>query len=169
MKRIFLTTALVGGISMLGQAALAAPYSFTSSGNFSSLSGATALTLGEIEWGGTFSHGHYNDDGSTMTANPLSTNQTGNTPTTGDVIGSLTWHNAKTSLDLTSATVTADYNLALSFSQPGLGGANSETFDLTITNTANNNRVLLPADLLFQHRKRRRHRHHLFSVPFFPC
>jgi hypothetical protein len=76
-----------------------------------------------------------------MTANPLSTNQTGTTPATADVIGSLTWHNASTSSDSTATTVTADYKLKLTFSQPGPGGANSETFDLTITNTANNARV----------------------------
>jgi hypothetical protein len=145
MKRILLTTALIGGFSLLGQAAHATPYSFTSSGSFSSLTGgATALSPGEFEWGGTFnSGGHYKNDGSTMTANPLSTPQTGNTPALGDVIGSLAWHNASTSSDSTGATVTADYKLTLNFSQPNPGGTNSETFDLTITNTANTARVCI--------------------------
>jgi hypothetical protein len=131
MKRIFLTTALVGGLSLLGQAAQATPYSFTSSGSFSNLSGATALSSGEIGWGG-----------STMTADPLSTNQNGNTPAPSDVIGSLTWFNSSTSSD-NGATVSADYKLTLAFSQPGPGGANSETFDLSITNTANTARVCI--------------------------
>jgi hypothetical protein len=144
MKRILLATALIGGFSLLGQAAYATPYAFTSSGSFpaSSLSGATAISSNQIEWGGTFSHsGHYLDDGSTMTANPLSATQSGNTPATADVIGSLSWHNTSTSSDSTAATVTADYKLTLIFTQPGPGGTNSETFDLTITNTANNARV----------------------------
>jgi hypothetical protein len=141
MKHILLATALVGALGLSAPTAHATPYAFTSTGSFSSLSGATTLSSSEIEWGGTFSGNHYNSNGSTLTANPLSTSQTGNTPATSDVIGSLTWYNASGSSDSTGATVSADYKLTLTFSQPAPGGANSETFDITITNTANDARV----------------------------
>jgi hypothetical protein len=144
MKRLLLATAMLGGIGLMAQTAHAAPtsYTFSSSGSFSTLSGATSLNSTEIGWGGSTDWwGNYN--GSTMTANPLS-GQTGSTPATADVIGQLTWHNASTSSDSTAATVTADYLLTLNFSQPSPGGHNSETFDLQITNTANSVTVCWP-------------------------
>lgn len=142
MKRLLLATAMLGGIGLMANAAYATPYSFTSSGSFSTLSGASSVGSNEIEWGGSFNHqNEYRDDGSTMTASPLSTPQTGSTPAIADQIGSLTWYNASTSSDSTAATVTAHYLLTLTFSQPLPGGHNSETFDLQITNTQNDARV----------------------------
>ena len=73
------------------QRAAAAPYSFTSSGSFSSCSGCTADSAGTmIGWGGSNNNvdsRYYS--GSTMTAVALSSPQTGNTPATHDLIGQL--------------------------------------------------------------------------------
>ncbi len=136
-----LLSALALPLALASPSAFAAPYTFSSSGAFSNITGGTALSASEFEWGGSFTHTRhsgnvYNDDGSTMAALPLH-NQSGNTPAVADTIGELSWYNASTSSDKTATTVTADYVLTLAFSKPLPGGAGSDSFDLTIINTAN--------------------------------
>jgi hypothetical protein len=124
--------------------ASATAYSFNSSGSFSNCVNCSINSSGtEFGWGGTNNingTGYNAYNGSTMTANPLSS-QTGNTPATADTIGSLTWENASTSADNTAMTVTASYALALHFTLPGPGGTTNDVFNLNVTNTANNAQV----------------------------
>jgi PEP-CTERM motif len=139
-----LTAALALPLALAGHSAFATPYTFSSSGSFSNCSGC-AINSGstEIGWGGTNSingTGHNAYNGSTMTAVPLS-GQTGTTPATQDQIGQLSWDNESTESSNTPSTVTADYTLKLSFSQPLPGGSNTDSFDLSITNTPNNAQV----------------------------
>jgi hypothetical protein len=135
-----LTAALTLPLALAGHSAFATPYTFNSSGSFSNCSGCSINSGStEIGWGGTNSingTGHNAYNGSTMTAVSLS-GQTGNAPAIADTIAELTWDNESTSSDNTATTVTSDYLLSISFSQPGPGGSSSDTFDLTIVNTAN--------------------------------
>lgn len=136
IRNSLLTASLALPLAMASHSAVAVPYTFSSGGTFSNINGGVALSSSQFEWGGTFSHGNYQNNGSTLTANTLS-GQTGSTPASGDTIAELTWFNRATSSDNTSTTVTADYLLSISFSQPGPGGSSSDLFDLTIVNTAN--------------------------------
>lgn len=141
LRSAVLVSALALPLVLASPSAFAAPYTFSSSGAFSTITGGTALSASELEWGGTFTHTRhggevYNDDGSTMAAVSLR-NQRGNTPAVADTIGELSWYNASTSSDRVATTVAADYLLTLAFSKPLPGGAGSDSFDLTIINTAN--------------------------------
>ncbi len=128
-------------LAFAAQEAAATPYTFSSSGAFTDCVGCTVGSSGSIiGWGGTDSVNSHNYNGSSLVADPLN-GQTGTAPASQDEIGELTWFNASTSSDTTSATVTADYKLTLNFTQPTPGGSGSNTFDLMITNTANNARV----------------------------
>ncbi len=136
-----LASAVALPLALAAQQAAATPYSFNSSGAFTDCAGCTVASSGSlIGWGGTNSVNSHSYNGSTLAAVPLYA-QTGTTPASHDEIGELTWYNASTSSDTTSATVTADYKLTLNFTQPTPGGIGSDTFDLMITNTANNARV----------------------------
>jgi hypothetical protein len=143
--RLGLLSLLVAAPFMLaGQQASATAYSFNSSGSFSTGPGHLTNTAGtEIGWGGSGSTNTTNNinssryNGSTLTANPLT--QSGNTSSAGAVqIGQLAWDNEETSADNTASTITASYNLLLKFTMPAPGGQNTETFNLTIKNTDNN-------------------------------
>ena len=128
-------------LALAAQQAAATPYTFSSSGAFTDCVGCTVGSSGSIiGWGGTSSIDSRHYDGSTLVADPLN-GQTGATPASQDEIGELTWYNASTSSDTTAAMVTADYKLTLNFTQPTPGGTGSNTFDLLVTNTANNARV----------------------------
>lgn len=139
VQKLLLTGVVALSVTAMSHQAHAVLVTGSSGGSFSSVSscGGDNCRINntsngshtQVEWGYAS-----RSSGSTLTADDVTWNV--GTPANNVVIAELTWFNRSTSADVTPDNYGVHYNLTITFTAPG-SSSDTETFDLSITNTNN--------------------------------